>query len=93
MRDFREPALQEIMAHRFHWDFFGPLAEKTAAHFEHHLEEFLGRSNITAVALGCEHQAGGSSVFCEVPEEFEQGLVSALRPRRVVETGDERASR
>lgn len=31
---------------RFHWDFFGPDAQRTAEHFLHHLDEFNAKEGI-----------------------------------------------
>lgn len=31
---------------RFHWDFFGPDAQRTAEHFLHHLDEFNKKEGV-----------------------------------------------
>lgn len=67
-----------------YWDFFGPNAAGTARHFKHHLDEFLEKNGCTGrdtglVSAGTGHEA----VFCRVDAQFEQGVLTALCPRRV----------
>lgn len=69
----------------FFWDFFGPNAERTAAHFKQHLDQFLEKNAL----LGCEtgtrsERAGHFAAFCRAPESVESALVQSLRPQRAL---------
>jgi len=68
----------------FFWDFFGPDAERTAAHFKRHLDQFLERNACAGCETGLSSAgAGHQAVFCRAPERFREGIAAALRPRRV----------
>jgi hypothetical protein len=67
----------------YFWDFFGPRAEHTAAHFAKHLAEFLQKHACTGaktrlISLTEQHHA----VACETPSEWQDTIERALRPRR-----------
>jgi hypothetical protein len=69
----------------FYWDFFGPHAGRTAAHFRSHLDQFLSKHAL----LGCEtgvasERAGHSAAFCVTPPAVEDAIVSNLRPQRAL---------
>lgn len=70
----------------FFWDFWGPHAERTARHFEHHLKEFLQthkcESSLTEVLI----EEGHASVSCSPPEEAEELIMKVLRPRRSLDS-------
>ena len=64
------------------WDFFGPNAEGTAAHFEVHLREFLEKNGITGCETGTESEGDGHrATRCAAPAANEM-IEKALRPRR-----------
>lgn len=71
-------------AHRtYYWDFFGPRAEPTAAHFARHLRGFLeqhgiGELNVVSVTQTPLHHAIG----VETPPEHWERIEKALRPKR-----------
>lgn len=69
----------------FFWDFWGPEAERTARHFEHHLLEFLARHDISGAETGVQVEDGHASAFCRPPESAREAVGRALRPRRVLE--------
>lgn len=67
----------------YHWDFFGPEAEPTAAHFLVHLQEFLEREGLEAEGTGlASAEAGHHGAWLRIAEEHEALLVRALRPAR-----------
>lgn len=70
---------------RYYWDFFGPAAEGTAHHYQHHLDEFLAREGLTDCATGIEQEDGVVSAWCTVPESHRTVIERALRPRRYVD--------
>ena len=64
------------------WDFFGPNAEGTAAHFEVHLREFLDKHGITGAETGTESEGEGHrATRCSV-REANPLIEQALKPRR-----------
>ncbi len=70
----------------FYWDFFGPRAEGTAAHFLVHLREFLKKNDCPDMPTGVRSEgAGHQSVFCSPPAELEAAIERSLRPKRVTE--------
>lgn len=67
-----------------HWDFFGPRARGTAAHFERHVTEFLQRE---ALATGATTGLASTGPFhaecwCRAPRDRAEAIALALRPRR-----------
>ena len=68
---------------RYFWDFFGPDAERTAQHFQRHLDEFLQKHACSGATTGTESAgAGHFAAFCTAPPAHEELVVRALRPRR-----------
>jgi hypothetical protein len=73
-----------VPARTFHWDFFGPRAAGTAAHFHKHLLEFLERNACPPMPSGLEELGPAHhAVFCTPPEELAESIQRALRPKRV----------
>lgn len=67
----------------FYWDFFGPHAERTATHFEAHLQQFLEKNALGGCETGVgSEQSGHFAAFCSAPTEVEDALVKSLRPQR-----------
>lgn len=65
-----------------YWDFFGPNAEPTAAHFEKHLREFLERHGL-ACETGLESAGEGHhAARCRATEPEAERIAAALRPQR-----------
>lgn len=64
------------------WDFFGPNAEGTAAHFEVHLRQFLDEHGITDCETGTESEGEGHrAARCSTPAGND-AIERALKPRR-----------
>lgn len=75
------------------WDFFGPDAERTAAHFEKHLVQFLTNSGHPELTRGTESAgAGHHAAYCIVPEALVDAMKLALRPNRMLPDADGGAS-
>lgn len=72
-----------------YWDFFGPPAEGTAAHFHRHLDEFLVREQLDGCETGVEllEPRRHAAAWCRCPEDLVPVLTRALRPRRVEAPG------
>jgi hypothetical protein len=67
----------------YFWDFFGPRAQPTAAHFKRHLQGFLEQHGIGELALVEAAQAPGHhAIGVTTPPEHFQLIESALRPKR-----------
>ncbi|HEY2409459.1 MAG TPA: hypothetical protein VGI10_25810 [Polyangiaceae bacterium] len=74
---------QDRLARTFYWDFFGPHAGGTAAHFHKHLLEFLERNGCAAMPTGVQVVAAGHhAVFCSPPAALASAIERSLRPRR-----------
>lgn len=71
---------------RYYWDFFGPAADGTARHFQHHLDEFLERERLQGCTTGVEAEQGTVSAWLDAPVAYEPVIGRALRPRRYAET-------
>lgn len=66
------------------WDFFGPRADGTAAHFLIHLQQFLSTHGVTGCSTGLESSGQGHrAVYCLTPTESVDAVVRSLRPQRV----------
>jgi alpha-beta hydrolase superfamily lysophospholipase len=67
------------------WDYLGPTAEGTAAHFRAHLDEFLLREKLDGCETGVEVITPGhhAAAWCRCPAASLEILRRALRPRRV----------
>lgn len=65
------------------WDFRGPTAQQTAAHHEHHIEEFLQANKLPADQTGVETlNALHSICFVIVGEAHLAPIRNTLRPHR-----------
>ncbi len=72
-----------MTARRYFWDFFGPDAEGTAAHFVRHLDEFLSRNHLSGCSTGTTSAGPGHhAAYCDAPPEVGSAIERALRPRR-----------
>jgi len=70
----------------FYWDFFGPRAARTAAHFLEHLEQFLLQNACLGCSAGVVSAGDGhQAVFCRSAPEFETAIERTLRPKRALE--------
>jgi hypothetical protein len=70
----------------YYWDFFGPGANGTAAHFLLHLLDFLTKHECPEMPTGLRSErAGHQAVFCAPPPDFQLAIERSLRPRRVLE--------
>ncbi len=67
---------------RFHWDFFGPDAVPTCAHFEVHLKEFCQREGIAPVSTWTGAEGPRSTATLECGEEHLVLVRDRLRPKR-----------
>lgn len=71
---------------RLFWDFTGPIAEGTAAHFKRHLDEFLEREAIEGCTTGLEgYGPMHHAAWCDTPSASEDVLIRTLRPRRATD--------
>lgn len=69
----------------FFWDFFGPNAERTAAHFKLHLDQFLEKNALSGCETGTTSaQAGHFAAFCRTPAAVEPALMQSLKPQRAL---------
>lgn len=69
----------------YYWDFFGPDAKSTAAHFKTHLEEFLRARTLEGCETGLElAMPGHCATYCKTPPAFEKTIELSLRPRRAL---------
>jgi hypothetical protein len=80
-------ALRELISPRFQlwWDFPGPMGQGTAAHFHHHLDEFLAREQLQGCETGVEVIEPGrlAAAWCRCSEAQLPVLGRALKPHRV----------
>jgi hypothetical protein len=67
---------------RLHWDFFGPDAPSTAAHFLKHVDEFCARNGISGQRHWTTPRAIGVVATVECNEPDFRTLRDALRPKR-----------
>jgi hypothetical protein len=73
-----EPALRT-----YFWDFFGPRAQPTAAHFKRHLQGFLTQHRIAELTLVDASTAPSHhAVGLTAPAEHWELIEKALRPKR-----------
>lgn len=71
--------------YRVYWDFYGPDALGTAAHFERHLRARLasGPADERALPTGVEElSALWSAAWCDAPLEVAQRIGKAMRAKR-----------
>ena len=67
----------------YFWDFFGPRAQPTAAHFKRHLQGFLSQHGIAELALVEASSAPGHhAVGVATPAAHWELIEKALRPKR-----------
>lgn len=81
--------------HKLSWDYYGPVANRTAEHFHRHLIEWLKRaeeaqdSEVEAEAFWpsktgvCEHSPTHSSAYCILSAKSAERAARALRVHRV----------
>lgn len=67
---------------RFHWDFFGPDAPQTAAHFLHHVDEFCARNAITGQRHWTTALPLRVTATLECDEAHLAVIRDSLRPKR-----------
>lgn len=67
---------------RFHWDFFGPDAQRTADHFLHHLDEFNGRAGITTYQHWTRNKGVLVTAILECDEQHLAVVRDTLKPVR-----------
>lgn len=72
---------------RFHWDFFGPDASPTAAHFVKHLEEFCTREGIAQRRSWVSTATNGCTASLECEEAHMTLIRDRLRPKRAERVG------
>ena len=67
----------------YHWDFFGPSAQRTAEHFRKHLDAFLVENALKGCQTGLGSEGRGHlGVWCRAPDEAAGPIVATLKPRR-----------
>lgn len=72
-------------ARTYFWDFFGPRAQPTAAHFKRHLQGFLSQHGIGELVLVDVSTAPGHhAVGVTTPAAHYELIEKALRPKRFV---------
>lgn len=67
---------------RFHWDFFGPDALKTAEHFLRHVDEFCAREGITGQRHWITNAPARYTAVVECDEKHLNIVRDALKPVR-----------
>ncbi len=67
---------------RFHWDFFGPDARKTAEHFLRHLDQFCDREGIRDYTHWVREQKVLCTAILECDEKHLEVVRDKLRPKR-----------
>ena len=67
---------------RLHWDFFGPDAPTTAAHFLVHLDQYCAREGITGYRHWVAQQEARSTAVMECDEHYLVTLRDRLKPVR-----------
>ncbi len=67
----------------YFWDFFGPRAQPTAAHFKRHLHGFLTQHGIGELPLVDTSSAPGHhAIGVTSPSQHWELIEKALRPKR-----------
>jgi len=72
---------------RFHWDFLGPDAKTTAAHFCHHLEEFCALHHIAEQRTFIAPAQNRWVASLECDEQHLALVRDRLRPKRAERLG------
>lgn len=67
---------------RFHWDFFGTDAQRTAEHFLHHVDEFCAREGISGQQHWTKAQGMVVVATMECDEQHMLLVRDRLRPKR-----------
>ena len=67
---------------RFHWDFFGPDALRTAEHFLLHLDQFCAREGVEGHRHWTTEHPMRAVATVECDERYLVIIRDALRPRR-----------
>ncbi len=74
------PAISRV---RLIWDFFGPHAERTARHHQHHLDDFvLQEGSIDARTGTASERDGHCTAWMVVDAADVQRVRDALKPQR-----------
>jgi hypothetical protein len=76
---------------RFHWDFFGPDAQRTAEHFLHHLDEFNKKEGVVDYRHWTTDHRVKVTATLECDERHLLLIRDRLRPvrgERVLEPGE-----
>ncbi|MCB0764308.1 MAG: hypothetical protein R2815_08085 [Flavobacteriales bacterium] len=71
-----------MAALRFHWDFFGPDALRTAEHFLVHLDRFCAMEGVVHYTHWTTVLRSGASATLECDEAHLALIRDRLRPRR-----------
>lgn len=75
--------MSEPEARTYFWDFFGPRAQPTAAHFRRHLLGFLEQHGISELpTLEVSNGPGHHGVGLTTPPAHFELIERALRPKR-----------
>jgi hypothetical protein len=67
---------------RFHWDFFGPDAVRTAEHFLKHLDEFCDKEGIIECRHWVREEAARCTAILECSDEHFLLVRDRLKPVR-----------
>jgi hypothetical protein len=75
--------MNEPAPRTYFWDFYGPRAQPTAAHFKRHLQGFLTQHAIADLALVEASSAPGhAAIGLTTPPAHFELIEKALRPKR-----------
>jgi hypothetical protein len=74
---------------RFHWDFFGPDAVRTAEHFLHHLDQFCAKEGVDGYRHWTTDQKIRAVATLECNELHLALIRDRLRPKRAERVLDE----
>ena len=67
---------------RFHWDFFGPDARRTAEHFLKHLDQFCDREGIREYRHWVREEKVRSVAILECDQQYMILVRDRLKPKR-----------
>ncbi len=74
---------QGAAVNTFYWDFYGPDAERIAAHFQRHLDAYIEREALSDCETRLEQVGTGHhAAVCAASEGAVESIVGALRPHR-----------
>jgi hypothetical protein len=75
--------MNEPAPRTYFWDFYGPRAQPTAAHFKRHLQGFLSQHGIPDLALlEASSGPGHAAIGLTTPPAHFELIEKALRPKR-----------